>query len=184
MNTIAMSENESYERLEAAHQLASTRVEECIANPAKYLKDPVTLLCAEFKFENQPLHQCYWNNRFCIAIMCELDDYSQRVAAWCAVSNGLNGYWEWRTHSGYDMAAVLKYLGVVADDFIALKTHDETHDETHGGMYCTLTNGIAAKLVEKFRLPTARFRMESGLGVEEHQEREAFNKKYPYLSVL
>lgn len=175
MSAVVLTEKESEKRYVAASRLASNQVDLCVANPAEYLKNPMTLLCAEFEFKNQPVHQCYWNNRFCIAVMCGLWENKQRLAAWCAVSNGLNGYWEWQTHSGYDMAAVLKYLGIVADDFSAPK---------NGDGYCTLDAGIAAKLVEKFELPTTHFSMQKKLTVEENRKREIFNKKYPHHAVL
>ena len=175
VNAIVLGQKASYARYRAASELANKVVEQCMADPARHLGDPMTLLCAEFMFKNQPTHQCYWNNRFCIAVMCGLQEDQRRLAAWCAVSNGLNGYWEWRTHSAYDMATMLKYLDIVADDFSAPEK---------GGMYSTLAGGIAAKLAERFRLPTTNFSMEKRLTEEEHREREAFNRTYPYTRVL
>src|SRR3989344_1878047 len=105
MSAIVLSREEDGNLRHATSELARKLVARCMTDPSKYLKNPMTVLCAEYLFENHALHQCYWNDRFCIAVMCGLWSNRQRLAAWCVVSNGLNLYWEWRTHSGYDMAA-------------------------------------------------------------------------------
>lgn len=174
MNAVVLNEKESEKRYVGARRIASKIVNQCMANPAKYLGNPMTILCAEFEFQNQPIHQCYWNNRFCIAVMCNLWRSRQRLAAWCVVSNGLNRYWEWRTHSGYDMTAVLKYLDVVPTSF----------NEPQGDCYFLLDGGIAARLSEKFELPTTYFSNLRRLTAGEEKEREYFNRKYPHHAVL
>lgn len=175
MNIIVLDEKSRHDRWTTTHQLAHKMVDRCITDSAKYLKNPMTLLCAEYLFENQAAHQCYWNNRFCIAVMCDMWQNSQRLAAWCSVSNGINGYWEWTTHSGYDMVAVLKSIDIVPADFVA---------PNGGKSYCVLDGRIAAKLAEKFDLPTSHFGTRRQLTERDEREREYFKSKYPHVHVL
>ena len=104
--------------------------------------------------------------------MCGLPYSKQRQAAWCAVSNGLNGYWEWKTHGGYDMANVLKYLGIASSEF----------DDTVPAIYSIINWQIAERIVEHFKLPTTIFG--GTLTENEALERNYLNELYPYTSVL
>jgi hypothetical protein len=148
-------------------------VQKCIAEPGVHLGDPRTLSSAQRVFDDRRGHQCYWNDRFCAAVICGMDERFQRLAAWCTVSNGLNGYWEPRTHFGFDGVAVLKYLGIV---------EAENYHEVNS-MYANLPLSVCRALVEKFRLPTTRFGKES-LSLDEAKEHDEFSATYPFRAVL
>lgn len=142
------------------------------------------VLCmAQLAFDAQPIHQCYWNNRFCIATMCGMSDEHQRTAAWCLVSNGVKGYWEWITHSSYPLYTVLEHLGILninnvqfgvpntLEKKIGLRWQDFNND------YRVAPNLLLYKLVERYRLPTTYFSARI-LSPEEQKEREKFNRVY------
>lgn len=143
---------------------------------------------AELVFAHQAPHQCYWNNRFCIAATCRLSEKKQREAAWCLVVNGLNGYWEWFTHAGYQTHDVLFYLRITA---LKEKTHP-LHMHSIGVSWDSIRPGyssphreLLAQIVKHFKLPTTRLwegRVEpkDGLSPSQLEEREQLNKLYPY----
>jgi len=138
---------------------------------------------AVIAYNNQPNHICYWNNRFCIATMCELDETSKRMAAWCMVSNGLIGYWEWFTHSNYPVHRVLHSLGIINLNHL----DNEASAEKKMGLYWDIfkDNGysrihshlLLRKIVDHFQLPTAYF-IQRELSVSEQAERLAFNQRF------
>ena len=152
--------------------LIRERILKCIEDPDKFTNDPITKIMAEWEYENQASHQCYWNNRFVIAIMCKMPLWQIKMATWCLVSNGINRYFEWKTHSGYDMKTVFKYLGLDTPTFISY------------GMYHYLDSPICEKLVTMFNLPTNKFGRIEPLTDRETTEREFFNRKYPHTIVL
>ncbi len=101
-------------------------------------------------YASQPDHQCYWNNRFFLAIKFDLPEKMQRQAAWMAVLNGLNGYWEWKTHSGYDLVQALHAIGVT--EGVPEKLADVPHH-----LYVPVERVVLAGIAKKFNLPTKRF---------------------------
>lgn len=136
---------------------------------------------AEIAFNGQPLHQCYWNDRFCLATMCNMSEEQQRVAAWCMVSNGLTKYWEWTTHRGYPLYLVLDTLRM-----ISLRTleNSDSEEQKMGVGWSSFTRGysraphkLLQKIVERYRLPTTYFSARI-LSPEEQKEREKFNRIY------
>jgi len=171
------------ERDRATWDFATEIVNRCVNEPqtrTQLLDNPSTLAAAHWVFDHHALHQCYWNDRFCMAVMCEMSEDQQQLAAWCAVSNGLNRYWEWITHWDYDMTTVLKHLGILGPDidvscFISPK-------ETG---YYKLDDEIAHKISDHFQLPTLYFpKSIPSLSVEETEMRLRFNRIYPHHSVL
>jgi hypothetical protein len=152
----------------------------CMNEPGVHLNDPLTLPCAQivWAIHGERQHQCYWNDRFVTAVMCGMDEQSQRVAAWSAVSNGLIGYWEWRTHYGFDTAAALKHLDLVRKDF----DPDDLRPPGRFPDYNYLAAGFPRALVEKFKLPTTVYG--ATLSAEQIKERNAFDLRYPELSPL
>lgn len=157
-------------------KFTETRVHDCIESPTEtLLKDPVTKLAALYKYNYQPSHQCYWNNRFCIAIACDLPKQLQREAAWCAVSNGLNEYWEWVTHSNYDATVVLRRMGINDVPRIIVAT---------GFLYCNMPKSIAVQLIRMFDLPTRALGVKKTLTTDEEEERDRFNHNYPHHNVM
>ncbi|HEX3099808.1 MAG TPA: hypothetical protein VHQ41_02435 [Patescibacteria group bacterium] len=99
-----------------------------------------------------PLHQCYWNDRLVIAVMCRLPWKLQQRAAWCAANNGLIGYWEWQTHFGFSTAAVLEKLEIPLDLGFS------TRPSPANSMYYLLDRSIVVALAKHFDLPTQKFR--------------------------
>ncbi len=120
-------------------------------------------------YENQARHQCYWNNRFCIAVMCSLDLELQRQAAWCIVNNALIGYWEWYTHSGYPMHYALRHTKI--------PNLDMPMTRENGYALISRSEPFLQKIVLHFKLPTAYFDHRS-LTLEEQSERAMWNAKY------
>ena len=157
-----------------AIEFAENRIKQCIANPM-LVDDPVTTISALLWWDNFPAHQCYWNDRFAIAVMCGLDE-RQKIAAWCVVSNGINGYFEWETHYGYNMVEALCRLGILDDNFTS--PHDPNNYYRH------LSSDIAKAIVKKFDLPTMLFGYKQELTEEEKARRGRFNARYPYSEVL
>jgi hypothetical protein len=166
-------------RYNEALALADKLVTDCMDDPKSWQGNPVVTLAAWYKHDHQPSHQCYWNNRFCIAVMCGLSWYIQRIAAWCAVSNALNGYWEWETHSGYDVAATLKYLGIVEEKFEVAPAYTKSN-------YAHIDMDLLIKIAKFFNLPTVviSHHKENVLSADEEREREFFNSRYPHKKVL
>jgi hypothetical protein len=143
---------------------------------------------AEFVFDHQPPHQCYWNNRFCIAVTCGLSKEKQRQAAWCLVANGLNDYWEWFTHAGYPTHDVLHHLKITSlkDRNCPMHLHSigVRWDSLQPG-YSTPSRELLAQIVKHFNLPTTRLwerhiEPKDGLSPSQLEKREQLNKLYPY----
>lgn len=61
-----------------------------------------------------PLHHCYNNDRFAVAVLCDEPIERQRMVAGLAAYNGRAEYWEWKTHFGFDTMAALKRLCIVS----------------------------------------------------------------------
>lgn len=167
-----MSEEKSREQL--AIKFAENRIKECLENPA-LVDDPITTMSALLWWHNFPSHQCYWNDRFCVAVICGLES-RQRLAAWCIVSNGENGYFEWETHYKYNMVEALRRIGVVGNNFIP--------PNDLAGYYFHLSPDIAKAIIQKFDLPTRKFDYKQYFSDKEKQERGYFNQVYPYNKIL
>jgi hypothetical protein len=155
------------------YKLAEQQIWRCIKEPAKYRDDPLTRLCAEYAFTHQSAHQCYWNNRFVIAVMCGLDLEKIRLAAWCLVSNGLNEYFEWITHAGYPMSQVFDHLGITHEQPRYIQT-----------MHYKLDHRVCKQLIEEFQLPTTKLCPSRILTDEEQHERIRMNREYPHSDSL
>lgn len=140
----------------------SARVSECMENPDEHSGKPKTVIAGEHCWANQAAHQCYWNNRFVLAVMCGLGLWKMRQSAWYVVSNGIMGYFEWKTHAGYDMAKVLERLG------IDTSTLDKTCD---GVGYCKLAPSVCKVLIETFDLPTTAFGVKKSLTPDQLRDR-------------
>lgn len=107
-------------------------------------------LAGLYVFENtQPRHECYWNNRFCLAVMLNLPWELQQKAAWCSVNNGLIGYWEWLTHSGYRTTQTLERLHIQVPRAASIKALE--------GEYAYLDSETASDIVQYFDLPSRMF---------------------------
>lgn len=159
----------------AAWSWAHAKVDAVVKGTQEILHDdPSFIHAAHFAYTDQPPHQCYWNDRFCIAVMCDMDWELQRLAAWCAVSNGMNGYWEWNTHTGYDVAHVLKRIGLLPEGFV-LPPH---------GPYSDLRGAVSVSIIHYFNLPTTIGGVKKRLNEADLEERDRFNHTYPYASVL
>ncbi len=102
----------THRRYSAAYLHARELINAKIRGELPESEEPALILAAEFAYDYRPDHQCYWNDSFCVAVMCDLTWEKQQQAAWCAVCNGLNDYWEWHTHAGYEMAKVLRHIGI------------------------------------------------------------------------
>lgn len=92
------------------YNLAKLRV--YMLNPADFSDDPEALEIGRREFNNLPSHPCYWNDRFCVAILCNMPFEFKRNAAWAIVKNGKRGYFEWNTHFGFEMRKIFTYLGI------------------------------------------------------------------------
>jgi len=93
--------------------------------------------------EGLPTHQCYWNDRLYIAIRFGLDEEHQRKAVVnSVVANGRSGYFEQRTHFGFDNRRLLQEQGVPTEFLPAM----------HGGAldYQDLDERVIRTVAEKF----------------------------------
>ncbi len=137
-------------------------------------------------WEDRPGHQCYWNDRFCVATMCQLSFHRQQLAAWCLVSNGIVGYWEWRTHAGYLMEDVLSSLALI--NLNRIDSDQRTEEEKQMGLrrqmfhpgYSRAPDVLLKKIALRFDLPTSYFCRGAVLSDRAEADRERFNKMYPY----
>ena len=124
-------------------------IDEVLNGSTSYSKEEVRQAALDV-WESQPLHQCYWNNRFFLAIKFDLPEEMQRQAAWMSVLNGLNGYWEWKTHSSYDLVQALQDIGIT--DMVP-KSLDDVPDH----LYIDVDAVVLEQIAHKFKLPTMRF---------------------------
>lgn len=69
-------------------------------------------LAREVYLEGLPSHQCYWNDRFCIAMDFDLDPELKREAAERLEQNARQGYYEPITHFKFDLNKTLIQNGV------------------------------------------------------------------------
>jgi hypothetical protein len=162
-----------------AHGFAYGRVKAHTEKPGLEIPDAETLLAAWFLYAGSdfhPTHQCYWNDRFVVAVACNLSWEAQQLAAWCAVSNGLNAYWEWKSHAGYNTAKLLSELGITGFD-TSLKN-------PYNPLYFSLDSSTASTLSRLFDLPTTKFGHRESLDRYEVGMRDNFNARYPYHEVL
>lgn len=95
---------------------------------------------------NRGSHVCYQNDNFYVAAICGLDERRLRFAAAQALNNGLIGYWEWKTHAGWDMQIALQKLEI-SDYSIPDISTNRLID------YDELRPTLCQKLTEKFQLP-------------------------------
>lgn len=124
-------------------------INEVLNGSTSYSKEAIRTAAADL-WESQPLHQCYWNNRFFLAIKFGLPEEMQRQAAWMAVLNGLNGYWEWKTHSNYDLVEALRAIGII-------KGVPEKLSDVPRHLYIPVEMVVLEQIANKFNLPTRRF---------------------------
>ncbi|MDO8742468.1 MAG: hypothetical protein Q7J45_02930 [bacterium] len=148
---------------------------------------------AELIFDRQPPHQCYWNNRFCIATMCQLSEERQRQTAWCIVNNGVNKYWEWVTHNGYLMYHVLDCLKLINLNDLNNQHLAEyrARQEQLGITWDSFVPGyshaprlLLSRIIKRFDLPTRYLDGARILSDAQQADRERFNKLYPHTKVL
>lgn len=142
------------EKYQASH-VANRETEEWVYQTIKGFMEsgavnstPEIKAAAFWAYHNRPDHQCYRNDSFALAVLCELDFSSQRTAARWALDNARISYWEWTTHAEYDMADALKKLGIVPKDFKA-------PPKPHG--YSDLDDKIVKKLMEYYELTEVGF---------------------------
>lgn len=155
---------------------ARARMLACRPGPQEFISDPWTIIAARHVWDDQPAHHCYWNDRFAVAVLGGLSLAELRIGAWCVVSNGLNDYFEWKTHSGFDMDRVLNFLGIDT-------SHDRLRPEGFPA-YCELSDDICSKLVAMFNLPTTAFHHKTNLTDVERKESDEFNRQYGYRPIL
>jgi len=169
-------EAEVSDRVNRSWEFVGQRVAECVQDPEKHRKDPLTYLYARLYYHSQPIHHCYWNDRFVAAVMCDMPLENIRTAAWCVVCNGANSYFEWITHGGHDMRKVFAYLGIDTSHAYASVLNPKS--------YVKLDQEILKTLIEMFNLPTTYLDVKSTLDSDEFALRKEFNRMYPYDSCL
>ena len=102
-----------------------------------------------------PLHQCYWNDRFYIAVRFGLQrELQRRAVVNSVVLNGASGYFETETHFGFDNSRLLQELGISAE-----------HIPTGKG-YHTLDEKVIRAVAQKFEVdlddPSEMLRLQEG----------------------
>lgn len=156
------------------------RIEAFESDPAGHANDPSCFAAATIAVGQDrpgwPSHQWHCNEIFYLVVRFGFPRHQQREAAWWAVSNGLNDYWEWRNHDGFDVYALLEELGVELDE------RDKPTKDYLG--YSSMTDDVARQLIQMFDLPTTACGIKDKLSSGEEEERERFNRSYPYMSVL
>lgn len=152
---------------QAFQDLVHEQVNKCIADPEAHKNEPMTVLSALRAWDWNPVHQCYWNNRFVIAVMCNMPLWNKQRAAWAVICNGAIGYFEWKTHSGYKMADVFRYLGIEG-------INSPPHRNDYG--YSRLSKSISDQLADMFNLPTVTFGKKKQLTEKECRFRDELNK--------
>jgi hypothetical protein len=168
--------NESEQKkLQALVDWARATVKAFMLDPDGLRDDAAVMAAASIHMEWLPSHQSYWNDRFCIAVLCDVDWETQQQAAWCLLANGQNDYWEWRTHCDYHPAEILKRLGIVDANFNAPENYRN---------YECLDYDLSRKIAEYFELPTCLFDRKKSLTEEEESQRKKFNRAYPSYSAL
>ena len=92
-------------------------------------------------------HQCYWNDRFCVAVMCGLPLEFKRTSAHALCRNGRAGYFEWCTHAKYDVKKVFEHLGI---NLLGV-------DAFQDGLYSVLSKRVIVQLEKMFSFQTSNF---------------------------
>lgn len=170
-------DEEFHKRYQEAVAWAHGVVKACVMAPGARKINRRTVVAAERVWNSLPCHQCYWNDRFAIAVMCRLSMSHMQEAAWCLVNNGLNAYFEWKTHSDYDMTVVFECLGIDT-------SHLPKKEGMGSGIYCELDEEICRVLIEMFDLPTKKFGIKGDLTSKQLVLSEEFNRCYPHTHVL
>lgn len=164
LETMRMLDDECSQARGATFRFAHAHVKECIADPETHWKDPITVMSALFEWDCQAAHQCYWNNRFVIAVMCNMCLFNKRTSAWGLVCNGQSGYFEWTTHSGYKVADVFRHLGI-----------QDVNPPERQDSYCRAPKHILDQIADIFDLPTTTYGRKNRLTDDEKREREELN---------
>jgi hypothetical protein len=136
---------------------------------------PIITLAAMWVYANSPTDPDSWNDRFALAVLCGLPFERRQEAAWCAVSNGLLGYWQPLTHDGVRMAEVLQTFGVTQ--------RFDTSQKSEGPGYVWLHDETIAAIARQFRLPTRRAGYEH-FTLDQQRLREYLTRSYPRHSPL
>jgi hypothetical protein len=94
-----------------------------------------------------PPHTCYWNDRFYIAVKADLPENYRNLAAHKSMQNGINGYFETRTHFGFDMIKLLEDLGF-EEPQIKIKEKNI--------IYYSLESEVIKFIQDKFKCPSPK----------------------------
>ena len=117
-------------------------IDEVLAGSTAYSAEEIKDAAVK-TYRDQPAHRCYWNNRFFLAIKFDLPAKKKRESAELAVENGHDGYWEWRTHSGYDMVRLLREVGIIEGVPVSL-------DEVLAHQYVSGDPTVMRQIEEKY----------------------------------
>ncbi len=125
----------------------ATVVNRCLANPtAQHDEETLQMKAWAETADILPIHQCYWNDRFVEAVVCDFSLPVQRRAAHHVISNGRQGYFEQVTHNGYHTIPVFERLGLSLAGAISAKPGS-------GLMYFYLNDRVLRQLRTRFDLP-------------------------------
>jgi len=131
-----------------ANSVRAAIVKRCLANPAAQHDDDVSQMRIWAETADiLPIHECYWNDRFVEAVVCNFSLPVQRRAAHHVISNGRQGYFEQVTHNGYHTIPAFERLGLSLAGAISAKPGS-------GTMYFYLNERVLRQLRTKFDLPT------------------------------
>ncbi|MFH0869200.1 MAG: hypothetical protein V1839_03160 [archaeon] len=96
------------------------------------------------------LHQSYWNDRFYIAVKFGIDEERQKMAvANSVIANGRIGYFEKRTHEGFDNEKLLNEM--LKDQGITVELEPIVFFGTQL-RYSRLDEEIIRAVAEKFKI--------------------------------
>ncbi len=136
---------------------------------------PIITLAAMWVYADTPTDPDGWNDRFALAVLCGLPFARRQESAWCAVSNGLLGYWQPVTQGGARMSEVLQTLGVTQ--------RFDPAQSSEGLGYVWLHDETLAAIAKAFKLPTRRAGHEH-LTPDQQKLREYLTRCYPRHSPL
>lgn len=166
---------EFYKNHVATSKFANEQIRSCMLDPDTHQSDPLTYICANWCYQEKPHHQCYWNDRFVIAVMCNLSFEEKQAATWAIICNSHIRYFEWFTHYGYYMLDAFQYIGIaVPEECKNLRSRTE---------YTSLHHSIICDLVTVFNLPSEHYRYGEPLDANGVTLKNALNKLHPKLKM-
>lgn len=88
---------------------------QAIAKPHHYQDSVQVKLAAFWQWHNTPKGRVHWDNKFFLAVICNLPYEMQQSAAWALVGNSVQKVLTRETSLGYSLLAAMTHIGIEVD---------------------------------------------------------------------